>query len=193
MKKLKGDAALAAKTWKGEVKNRTKTGGEYWVESTITPLLDEEGKPYQYISIRTDITRQKLAAEKLAASEERLRRSQIYANIGTWDWDIQSGELYWSERIAPLFGYEEGALETTYENFLKNRTRNRNRSKSNNSRKNPGLMQNKLLVLRSHSLSQLEQQLARHPLSISFIWASQLKQLRSHAKILFTLTDIHTW
>jgi PAS domain S-box-containing protein len=108
----------SGKVWQGELCNRRKDGGIYWVESTITPFLDESGIPYQYVSIRTDITRVKQAEMDLRARDERLRRSQVYANIGTWDWNIQTGDLYWSERIAPLFGYTEGELETSYENFL---------------------------------------------------------------------------
>lgn len=54
----------------------------------------------------------------LLRSEQRLSKSQVFANIGTWDWNINTGELYWSERIAPLFGYPVGELETTYDNFL---------------------------------------------------------------------------
>ncbi|WP_236953994.1 PAS domain-containing protein [Marinobacter salinus] len=51
-------------------------------------------------------------------SKERLRRGQMFANIGTWEWNIVTGELFWTERIAPLFGYPEGDLETSYDNFL---------------------------------------------------------------------------
>lgn len=108
----------SGKVWQGEICNRRRDGSLYWVESTITPFLDGTGRPYQYVSIRTEITPIKLAEITLRTSEERLRRSQIYANIGTWDWNIQSGELYWSERIAPLFGHPEGTLETSYANFL---------------------------------------------------------------------------
>ncbi len=61
---------------------------------------------------------QKTLNLQLKVSEDRLRRSQIFANIGTWDWDIKTGELYWSERMAPLFGYGSEAVETSYDNFI---------------------------------------------------------------------------
>ena len=44
------------KIWQGEICNKRKKSGNYWVESTITPFLDDKGIPYQYVSIRTEIT-----------------------------------------------------------------------------------------------------------------------------------------
>jgi len=101
----------SGRIWRGTICNKTKTGEDYWVESTIVPFLDEKGRPYKYVSARTDVT-------ALRKSEERFSLSQRFANIGTWDWDIRTGGLYWSDRIWPMFGYKKEKTETTYENFL---------------------------------------------------------------------------
>lgn len=45
--------------WTGEIRNRAKNGHEYWVQSTIVPMLNDTGLPLRYIAVSTEITRLK--------------------------------------------------------------------------------------------------------------------------------------
>ncbi len=72
--------------WRGEICNRKRTGELYWVNATILALLGDDGKPEQYIAIRTDITDRKAAEALLQQSKESAEqanqaKSQFLANM----------------------------------------------------------------------------------------------------------------
>jgi len=51
-------------------------------------------------------------------SEERYALAQEAANVGSWDWNIETGELVWSDQIESLFGFDRGGFGGTYDAFL---------------------------------------------------------------------------
>ncbi len=69
------DTITSGKVWIGEVKNKTKNGDFYWVHGTIVPFLDNNGKPFQYLSIRFDITERIYAEEEMLKAKERAEES----------------------------------------------------------------------------------------------------------------------
>lgn len=101
-----------------ECRFRGADGAYRWLSDHRKLVRDATGKPLEILGYCLGIDGRKSAEERAEAYKERLRRGQIYANIGTWEWNIATGELFWTERVAPLFGGEARELETSYENFL---------------------------------------------------------------------------
>jgi two-component system nitrate/nitrite sensor histidine kinase NarX len=65
-----------------------------------------------------EIAERQRTERELRRSEERYTLAQRAAKIGSWDWDIQTGDLHWSDQIEPIFGFKQGEFGATYQAFL---------------------------------------------------------------------------
>ena len=79
---------------------------------------DEQGNPISATVVGHDITERKKMERALRESEERLRRAEEIAHLGSWELDVATGRLAWSEEVYRIFGLERHDFEGTYEAFL---------------------------------------------------------------------------
>ncbi len=88
----------SGRPWRGEVCNRRKDGSLYWVDSTIVPYADAAGKITNFVSIRFDMSAQKISEDALARTLELLDDSQTMARMGSWSYDSATGAVEWSRQ-----------------------------------------------------------------------------------------------
>lgn len=121
----------AGKIFKGTYQNRKKDGSAYWVEATIAPVLDADGKPEKYIGIRFDITASKVAEqaiqqqmEELSAQEEEIRQNMEEMQATTETVERQALEMKGimnalDSSLATIEFDTQGNVMAANDNFLK--------------------------------------------------------------------------
>lgn len=91
----------AGKVWRGELRDRTKDGSAYWIDTTIVPFMDESGSPAQYISIRYETTERKMAEERIRQQASLLDQAQDAILVC----DLNHKVLYWNRGAERMYGY----------------------------------------------------------------------------------------
>jgi len=89
------------KVWRGELRNLAKDGTIYWVDTTIVPFVDAQGKPFQYTAIRYEITERKLAEDRIRQQAELLNKTRD-AIIAC---DLNYRILYWNHGAELMYGW----------------------------------------------------------------------------------------
>jgi two-component system cell cycle sensor histidine kinase/response regulator CckA len=66
-----------------------------------------------------DIARRKRAEARLRKSEAQLAEAQRIARLGSWEWDIQTDEITWSDELYRIYGLDPGSSTATYDGYLR--------------------------------------------------------------------------
>lgn len=89
------------------------SGERRWFVGQAQFDYDEAGKPLRMAGVNVDIHDRKRAEAELRESEQRFRIVAQATRDAVWDWDLQSGSVWWNEGITELFGYSREEIVPT--------------------------------------------------------------------------------
>ncbi|WP_222429903.1 PAS domain S-box protein [Paenibacillus cremeus] len=87
----------------GEKRILHRDGYFVWGWLTVSLVLDEQGRPLQFVVHLMDITERKLTNLELRKAKGSLEEAQRIAQIGSWEWDVGEDEVYWSAEMHRIF------------------------------------------------------------------------------------------
>ncbi len=88
-----------------------------WLQSWTETQHDEDGEMVRVLGATIDVTEREEALESLAVSRARLAASIELTQTATWEWDVATGLLTWSDRMVELMGHDVAAGQPRIEDF----------------------------------------------------------------------------
>jgi len=92
-------------------------GSVDWVRWEIRPWLTAQGGIGGVLIFSEVITERKVAEQKLSRSEEQLRLALDASNIGLWDWNLVTNEVFFSKEWKSQIGYREDEISNRFEEW----------------------------------------------------------------------------
>ncbi|MEO5953280.1 MAG: PAS domain S-box protein, partial [Chloroflexia bacterium] len=97
---------------------RSPKGDVIWWQLTLRALFDDHGTLQEFQQVSVDITARKLAEEALQDKELQLSEAQEIAHIGSWELNLVTGEVSWSDEIYRIFGVEPQSHKASTEAYV---------------------------------------------------------------------------
>ncbi len=98
--------------WNREIENIRKDGSRFWGETNLT-VFEHPKYGTVWVAVHRDITARKRAEAELRRSEERLGLVLEATGSGAWDWNLSTGEVYFSPYWTASLGYAQDDVSPT--------------------------------------------------------------------------------
>lgn len=88
-----------------------------WLYSRAVPVFDEARTVTEWFGMSTDISSRRSTERQLAHGAQMLRVASEIGKVGLWDWNVETGEIYWSDEHYRMEGYEPGGIVPSFETW----------------------------------------------------------------------------
>ncbi|MDX1347799.1 MAG: EAL domain-containing protein [Thiomicrorhabdus chilensis] len=95
-----------------------QNGQVKWLQVQEFPVFDAQGQVIGVEGLATDITEHKRTLKELQLQTDRFERAQRIAKVGSWEFNLVTDELYWSDEIYSIFELDPEQVQPSYEQFL---------------------------------------------------------------------------
>ena len=122
------DIRHTLETWKKAVTTKSAYEVEYRIRRYDgvyrhflvrgVPVFRKDGSLREWVGTCIDITERNIIEAAMKENDQRLNRAQEIAHLGSWEMDLQTGRIIWSDETYRIFGVPPQEVEPTYETFL---------------------------------------------------------------------------
>ncbi len=107
--KWQAELKVAAETGRYEEENpRVRADGSlFWANVVVTAIRDSSGNVIGFAKVLRDLTESRRAEQHIRKREAQLREAQGIAHIGSWEWNIVTNEIEWSDELYKIYGIEK--------------------------------------------------------------------------------------
>ncbi len=122
---VEGRESVLAMTLQGEVVTGKEIlyhrgdGVKAWIRVSGAPIRDASGKIVGGVDLITDIDEEKRASETLRINQERLNLAQKASQAGSFEWNLRTNAVIWSEETEAIFGLAPGSFGGSYEDWTR--------------------------------------------------------------------------
>ena len=99
-------------------RTRRKDGDYVWIESTARAYRDEAGEVIEVQASARDVSKRVEAEQRLRESRRMMARAEKMASFGSWEWDLRSRKVTWSDELFRIFRRDPATFTPSYDGYF---------------------------------------------------------------------------
>ena len=89
-----------------ELRNYRKDGTGFWNQVSLAPVRDDDGSVTAFVGFQQEVTERKERERELARTRELLAQTERIADVGGWEIDTDTREVFWTANLFDLLGWD---------------------------------------------------------------------------------------